>query len=103
MAGGSTASRRENQAPPLLSAAASKFSEAVLHVSAKLKEEGEDPSEFHAEIEEKDGGAVLVFRLTHKDTFLPKNRNVIGNPSGKDREIRFDTRTRAASRSSFYQ
>jgi hypothetical protein len=99
----SAVSRQETEKPSLLSAMASKNPDAVRQVSAKLKEEGEDPSKFHTRIEEKDGGSILVFRLFHEDTFLSKNRNVVGNPSGKDREILFDSRTGKASRSSFYQ
>jgi len=97
-------SRRESQKPPLLTELASKYSQAVKQVSAQLKKEGEEPAEFHATIEEKAGGKILVFSLIHKDTYvIREKKNVRGNPSGKDRSISYDVQTGVASRSLFYQ
>jgi len=94
---------KETPRAPLLADLASKYPQAVQQVSAKLKELGEEPSEFHATVEERNNGAVLVFNLTHKDTYLRQDaaalQNLIisGNPSGKDGQIIYDTNTGAIS------
>ena len=97
-------SRRESQKPPLLTELASKYPLAVKQISAQLKKEGDEPAEFHATVEEKTDGKILVFSLIHKDTYvIREKKNVRGNPSGKDRSISYDVQTGVASRSLFYQ
>ena len=99
-----SAPRRESQKPPLLTELASKYPQAVKQVSAQLKKEGAEPAEFHATIEEKAGGKILVFSLVHKDTYVRREKqNLRGNPSGKDRSMEYDLQTNTASQSKFYQ
>ncbi len=82
---------------PLLAEVAPKYQGAALQVAAVLGKQGWDPTEFYVFIEEKEGGASLVFNLTHKDSSLPENQDKLGNPSGKDCRITFDVRTGKAS------
>jgi hypothetical protein len=91
-------------APPrLLSDVPPKYQEAAKAVALVLVREKEEPKEFKAEVEEKEGGEVFVFHLWHVSAFVPENRNAPGNPGGKCRDISFNLRTGKASRSVFWQ
>jgi hypothetical protein len=91
-------------APPwLLSDVPPKYQEAAKAVALVLVREKEEPKEFKAEVEEKEGGEVFVFHLWHVSAFASENRNAPGNPGGKCRDISFYSRTGKASRSMFWQ
>ena len=91
-------------APPwLLSDVPPKYQEAAKAVALVLVSEKEEPKEFKAEVEEKEGGEVFVFHLWHVSAFPPENRNARGNPGGKCRDISFNSRTGKASRSMSWQ
>ena len=90
---------------PTLADFASKYPQAVKQVSVRLRAEGEEPSEFYVYAVAEESGDILNFQLVHKDTYLLmlENQNFLGNPSGKDRSIRYNTNTGIASQSLFSQ
>jgi hypothetical protein len=91
-------------APPwLLSDVPPKYQEAAKAVALVLVGEKEDPAEFKAEVEEREEGEVFVFHLWHLSAFTPENKNAVGNPGGKCRDISFYSRTGKASRSMFWR
>ena len=78
-----------------LSAFPKKYQNATKVVIERLKQDKENPEDFFVKISEfeKSGlnGSLLTFELSHKDDFKPENINTIGNPSGKSRNIVYDT------------
>ncbi len=68
---------------------------AINAVMQKIKENGENPEDFFVimQIGEKFGlnGYVITFQLMHKDGFRQENCSKVGNPSGKDRIMSYDT------------
>lgn len=64
-------------------------------VIKKLKKENENPDDFYAIVEvfEKSGvnGYIITYHLSHKDDFKPENCFTLGNPSGKSRDMNYDT------------
>ena len=78
-----------------LSGFSEKYQNAINAVIEKLKDDGENPDDFYAKFEEfeKSGlnGSLITFHLSHKDDFTPENRNKRGNPSGKSRDMVYDT------------
>jgi hypothetical protein len=72
--------------------------DAALNVAAVLVAEKENPREFKAEIEEKNG--TYVFHLWHVSGL---GNPVVGNPGGKCRDIIYDLASRTASKSTFWQ
>ena len=81
-----------------LSALDDKYQTAASAVAASLIDRKENPSEFRACVWEEDNGATIMFSLVHIDDFLPQHRGAIGNPSGKDREIVYDTKAAKITR-----
>lgn len=69
-----------------------KGAEAVVE---KLKQDKESPDDFYAttKVVEKSGlnGYLITYHLLHKDDFNPENCNKLGNPSGKGRDMVYDT------------
>jgi len=72
-----------------------------------LKQEKENPDDFFAKVQvgEKSGlmGFLLTFHLSHKDDFKSENCNKIGNPSGKSRDIVYDTNQEKIIKSLFWR
>jgi len=72
-----------------------KYQKAIKAVIIKLKENKDNPKDFYAKISEVEksgtGGSIITFHLSHKNDFKPENYNKIGNPSGKSRDIIYDT------------
>jgi hypothetical protein len=66
-----------------------------------LAAENEDPREFQAEVEEKEG--MVVFHLRHSSAFAAENIGAMGNPGGRCRDIVYDVKNRKSSRSIFWQ
>ena len=66
--------------------------QAVKAVVASLLIEGENPAEFRAEIEGPQNG-TLTFHLWHQSAFRPENRNVVGNPGGRCRDVKIDLKS----------
>jgi hypothetical protein len=77
--------------------------EAVRSVAASLTENGERPEEFHADVERKEDGQILIFHLWHESAFEPQNSNVVGNPGGKCRDVQYDVRQRKVTQTLFWQ
>ena len=68
---------------------------ALEAVTEELKQKNENPNDFYTIIEvfEKSGlnGYLITYHLLHKDDFKPENCNKSGNPSGKSRDMVYDT------------
>jgi len=76
---------------------------AAAAVATYLTQKGENPKEFFANVERMPNGKELVFRLWHRTAFEPQNRNVVGNPGGKNRDVYFDIESGSVSRMLFWQ
>jgi hypothetical protein len=70
------------------------FQLGVKTVATYIQRGGEDPSEFHVDVEGPIDG-TLVLHLWHKSAFTSEFRNhaVVGNPGGKCRNVTFDLGT----------
>jgi hypothetical protein len=79
------------------------YREAVRTVAAALAEYGERAEEFQADVEPKEDGQILLFHLWHESAFEPRNRNVVGNPGGKCRDVRYDVKQRKVTQTLFWQ
>lgn len=71
------------------SAFPAKHQEAIAAASRAV----EKPNEFFVEIEDSKESETIL-HLWHESAFYPENLGMTGNPGGKCRDIRFDTRTR---------
>jgi hypothetical protein len=92
--------------PPALTDSAALLPEhraAAAAVATFLTQKGENPKEFFAKIERAPSGKELVFHLWHQTAFEPQNRNVVGNPGGKNRDVYFDISSGTVSRMLFWQ
>ena len=79
------------------------YREAATAVAAYLAQRGEDPRQYHVTVAESPRGDELEFHVTHERTFAPENRNVDGNPSGKDGVVYYDNRARRVTKMLFSQ
>lgn len=61
------------------------------------------PEEFYASVEETKSTGELVFHLWHQDAFKPENKNVVGNPGGKCRDVTFDPKKGEVTKTLFWQ
>lgn len=61
------------------------------------------PAEFWAQIEPDRRTGELVFHLWQQDAFLPANRNMVGNPGGKCRDVYYSRKDRKVTRTLFWQ
>jgi hypothetical protein len=61
------------------------------------------PAEFWAQIEPDRKTGELVFHLWHQDAFLPANRDLLGNPGGKCRDVFVRRKDNQVTRSLFWQ
>lgn len=97
--------RPRTKPTPLVSvdAFAAEYREAVRTVTASLGENGEKAEEFYAEVETKEDGQIIVFHLWHESAFEPQFRNVVGNPGGKCRDMRYDVGQRKVTQTLFWQ
>ena len=91
--------------PPLanIAAFAPEHREAVSIVTSYIAQNGEDPLDFFAEVSTSPNSGELVIRLWHASTFDPGNREVIGNPGGKNRDVYYDIKSRKVTRMLFWQ
>ncbi len=80
---------REPEAVPfaLLQQAWPKYNQCLGSIASVLSraKDTESASEFCVGTEVKTQGDSLVFALWHQDSFLPNNKNVLGNPGGQSR------------------
>ena len=81
----------------------SDYTNATNKVINQLIAEGENPIDYFVLIEYTKSTDELLYIIVHKDTFLRKNQDHVGNPSGKDRFIHYSLRTGTVSRSLFAQ
>jgi hypothetical protein len=79
------------------------YQEAAQAVAKSLVENDESVEEFYADVEPKEDGRILLFHLWHESAFEPRNRNVVGNPGGKCRDVRYDVRQRRVTQTLFWQ
>jgi hypothetical protein len=63
----------------------------------------DQPQEFSVQIEPDLLDYNLVFHLWHKDAFLPENRNMVGNPGGKCRDVHYNREQKKVVRTLFWQ
>ena len=92
--------------PPALvdsAALAPEYRAAAAAVAQFLTQKGENPKEFFANVEHAPGDKDLVFHLWHQTAFEPQNRNVVGNPGGKNRDVYFDVGSGTVTRMLFWQ
>jgi hypothetical protein len=82
---------------------AAEHRDAVQAVAASLADGGDRPAEFYADLEPEQGGQALVFHLWHESAFEPRNRDTVGNPGGKCRDVRYDLRQRKVTQTVFWQ
>lgn len=97
--------RPRSKPTPLVNvdAFAAEYREAARSVAASLAEKGEKADEFYADVEPKEDGQILIFHLWHESVFEPQNGNVVGNPGGKCRDVRYDVRQGKVTQTSFWQ
>jgi hypothetical protein len=74
---------------------------AARAVAQSLKQSGEKPGEFYAEVSSED--KALVFHLWHASAFERANQNVPGNPGGKCRDVWYDLVTGKVTQTLFWQ
>lgn len=83
------------------------ISQGAKAVIEKLKQDKENPDDFYATVKvfEKSGinGYLITFHLSHKDDFKPENCNKVGNPSGKSRDMVYDTNQQKITKSLLWQ
>jgi hypothetical protein len=83
--------------------------DAARAVAAALRERGEQPAEFHAEVSSENDGKVLVFHLWHDSAFEEQERAaakgvfILGNPGGKCRNAYYDTEKKRVTQMLFWQ
>jgi len=109
MPGGCSATAPTNPArpkpPPLANVDAfpEGYREAARTVAGALAQTGERAEEFYAEVEPQEGGQRLIFHLWHESAFEAENRNVVGNPGGKCRDVYYDARQHKVTQTLFWQ
>jgi hypothetical protein len=75
--------------------------EAAKAVAAHMKSKGEDPSEFYCEgVKEEEG--MLVFPLSDRAAFKVAGR-VMGNPTGRCRDVYYDPRAKKVAKELFWR
>ena len=77
------------------------YQDAARAVAQSLKQSGEKPTGFYAEVSSED--KALVFHLWHASAFEPANQNVVGNPGGKCRDVWYDLATGKVTQTLFWQ
>jgi hypothetical protein len=77
------------------------FQDVARAVALSLKQSGEKPEEFYAEVSSED--KALVFHLWHASAFEPANRNVLGNLGGKCRDVWYDSASGKVTQTLFWQ
>jgi hypothetical protein len=77
------------------------FQDAARAAAQSLKQSGEKPEAFYAEVSSDD--KALVFHLWHESAFEPANQNVAGNPGGKCRDVWYDLVSRGVTQTLFWQ
>jgi len=77
--------------------------DAARAVAVALRERGEKPGEFHAQVVTEDAGNVLVFHLWHDSALTKQNRQAPGNPGGKCRDAYYDRRKKQVAKMLFWQ
>lgn len=90
---------------PLLSSLADfppDIRQAATSVYESIKAKGEPPEEFRADVK-PDGTNVLVFHLWHESAMYSGNRNAVGNPGGKCRDVLYDTQSRRVTGTFFWK
>src|SRR5688572_15827751 len=90
----SMSAHAQSKPPALIETAAwaPEYRTAAVAVAKFLSQKGEKPSEFFAEVTRSPDGKELVFHLWHQTAFDAKYRNVVGNPGGKNRDVRYNVR-----------
>jgi hypothetical protein len=75
-----------------ISAFPKEFQGAARAAIEKLKIDKANPDDYYAEItyDVRADSNLATISLIHKDSFKPENRNVVGNPSSKDRVMRYN-------------
>jgi hypothetical protein len=82
---------------------------AATAVAAWLLKDGEDPREFHARVHTEDGGNVLVFHLWHESALVAiekaakEGHFILGNPSGKCRNVYYNLKSNNVTHSLGWQ
>jgi len=74
---------------------------AVETTAMYLKSKGEEPSEFHAS-NITQSSEIIILPLWHESAFK-FDKNVVGNPGGKCRNIEYDTKSKRVIREVFWQ
>ena len=104
------ASRAEEGGPPsgllpLADAGAfpPQYRSAARAVADAIALGGERSEDFFAEVEVRRSDGMIVFHLWHRSAFEPGNRGVFGNPGGKCRDVRFDSRRGQVVKIRFWQ
>jgi hypothetical protein len=82
---------------------AAQHRDAARAVAASLAADGDRPDEFYADVEPEQEGQSLVFHLWHESAVELGNRDVVGNPGGKCRAVRYDVRQRRVVQTLFWQ
>ena len=77
--------------------------DAVLEVAHVVREEGDDPSEFHVEYRTNASESVVFFDLWFSAGLAPGSVRIAGNPGGRSRTVSYDLSTKRASPSRFWQ
>jgi hypothetical protein len=79
------------------------FPEQYRKAAEKVAKAVDKPEEFYSSVEEKKSTGELVFHLWHQDAFKSENKNVVGNPGGKCRDVHFDPEKGEVSKALWWQ
>ena|SRR5690349_11443906 len=92
--------------PPALtdtSALQPQYREGAAAVASYLAQRGEDPKKYYVIVAEPTSGNELEFNVMHELSFAPEKRYVVGNPSGKDGVVYYDSRAKRVTKMLFFQ
>lgn len=92
--------------PPALvdtSAVEARYREGAAAVATYLAQRGENPRDYFLSKVESGSDEQVAFHVVHARSFARENRNIDGNPSGKDGVVYYDTRNRRVTQMLFFQ